>query len=46
MTNTNAAISATSAGHVYFDSSRGNHQQAPLTQALNNDEKADAALFL
>lgn len=45
MTNTNAAISATSAGHVYLTLADGTTNSLS-DSASNSDEKADAALFL
>ena len=44
MTNTNAAISATSAGHVYLTLADGTTNSLS-DSASNRDEKADAALF-
>ncbi|MFS9063667.1 carbohydrate-binding domain-containing protein [Streptococcus infantis] len=44
MTNTNAAISATSAGHVYLTLADGTSNSLS-DSASNSDEKADAALF-
>jgi len=44
MTNTNAAISATSAGHVYLTLADGTTNSLS-DSASNSDEKADAALF-
>jgi len=44
MTNTNAAISATSAGHVYITLADGTTNSLS-DSASNSDEKADAALF-
>ena len=44
MTNTNAAISATSAGHVYLTLADGTTNSLS-DSATNSDEKADAALF-
>lgn len=44
MTNTNAAISATSAGHVYLTLAEGTTNSLSDSSS-NNDEKADAALF-
>ena len=44
MTNTNAAISATSAGHVYLTLADGTTNSLS-DSAYNSDEKADAALF-
>ena len=44
MTNTNAAISATSAGHVYLTLADGTTNNLS-DSASNSDEKADAALF-
>ncbi|MGZ9836608.1 carbohydrate-binding domain-containing protein [Streptococcus sp. V940] len=44
MTNTNAAISATSAGHVYLTLADGTANSLS-DSASNSDEKADAALF-
>lgn len=44
MTNTNAAISATSAGHVYLTLVDGTTNSLS-DSASNGDEKADAALF-
>ena len=44
MTNTNAAISATSAGHVYLTLADGKTNSLS-DSASNSDEKADAALF-
>lgn len=44
MTNTNAAISATSAGHVYLTLVDGTTDTLS-DSASNSDEKADAALF-
>ena len=44
MTNTNAAISATSAGHVYLTLAEGTTNSLSDSSS-NSDEKADAALF-
>ena len=44
MTNTNAAISATSAGHVYLTLAEGTTNSLSDSNS-NSDEKADAALF-
>ena len=44
MTNTNAAISATSAGHVYLTLSEGTTNSLSDSSS-NSDEKANAALF-
>ena len=44
MTNTNAAISATSAGHVYLTLADGTTNSLS-DSASNSDDKADAALF-
>ena len=44
MTNTNAAISATSAGHVYLTLSEGTTNSLSDSSS-NGDEKANAALF-
>ena len=44
MTNTNAAISATSAGHVYLTLADGTTNSLS-DSASNSDEKTDAALF-
>ena len=44
MTNTNASISATSAGHVYLTLADGTTNSLS-DSASNSDEKADAALF-
>ena len=44
MTNTNTAISATSAGHVYLTLADGTTNSLS-DSASNSDEKADAALF-
>jgi len=44
MTNTNAAISATSAGHVYLTLADGTTNSLS-DSASNSDEKADATLF-
>ena len=44
MANTNAAISATSAGHVYLTLADGTTNSLS-DSASNSDEKADAALF-
>ena len=44
MTNTNAAISATAAGHVYLTLAEGTTNSLSDSSS-NSDEKADAALF-